>query len=136
VSLAPLVPTPRVAKRLLNVYRLLRASAAGRVRLVDPSTGDYRAVLLLLALVVGRPELADTVLDSLARTTEPTWDDFVRSLLPSTNGERPPPVIGLDADSRAALRQALALSAAPTPSSIATFRDWAEDVRRFHVALR
>jgi hypothetical protein len=129
VSLAPLVGTPRVAKRLLNVYRLLRASAVGRARLADPSTGDYRVALLLLALVVGQPELADAVLDALEATKKKSAQQFIRSLLPPAT-QLPPVVV----DGEARLRAALTLAAPPTPSSIDSFREWGRDVRRFHVA--
>jgi hypothetical protein len=130
VSLAPLVGTPRVAKRLLNVYRLMRASGVGRARLADPSTGDYRVALLLLALVVGQPELADAVLDALDTTKKKSGQQFIRSLLPPATQL---PAVVVDGEVR--LRAALSLAAAPTPSPIDTFRDWARDVRRFHVAL-
>ncbi len=53
-QLAPLLPTPRVAKRLVNVYRLLKASRAEVV-----ATEEQRqSVLLLLAVLFGRPVLA------------------------------------------------------------------------------
>ena len=53
--LAPLVRTPRAAKRLINTYRLVRAS-------IDPTdlqqvltSGEYRAIALLLALQIRFP---------------------------------------------------------------------------------
>ncbi len=49
-SLAPLVPTPRAAKRLMNLYRLVRARLSDQDLDRFVQDGDYRAVLVLLAL--------------------------------------------------------------------------------------
>ncbi|RSN41780.1 NTPase [Amycolatopsis sp. WAC 04197] len=59
-TLAPLVRSPRAAKRLLNLYRLLRARFAGEDLADFLSDGDreapFRAVLVLLAVHVGHPD--------------------------------------------------------------------------------
>lgn len=59
-TLAPLVRSPRAAKRLLNLYRLLRARFAGEALAEFLSDGDreapFRAVLVLLAVHVGHPD--------------------------------------------------------------------------------
>jgi hypothetical protein len=49
-SLAPLVPTPRAAKRLVNLYRLVRARLSDHELDRFVQDGDHRAVLVLLAL--------------------------------------------------------------------------------------
>jgi hypothetical protein len=121
-ALAPLMPTPRMAKRLFNVYRLLRASAAGRARLADPSTHDYRAALLLLVLVVARPAQAAVVLDALEDRTEGTWAGLIEELRDGVEGEL-----------RDILDHVLELSGEPTPSSLEVFAEWAQHVRRFHI---
>jgi WD40 repeat protein len=63
-QLGGLLPTPRVAKRLVNLYRLVRigipsAELAGFVG--DESGGPYQAVQVLLAVLVGYPEFAREV---------------------------------------------------------------------------
>ncbi|MFJ8915018.1 P-loop NTPase fold protein [Amycolatopsis sp. NPDC102389] len=59
-TLAPLVRSPRAAKRLLNLYRLLRARFAGEDLAAFLADGDreapFRAVLVLLAVHVGYPD--------------------------------------------------------------------------------
>lgn len=66
----PLIPTPRAAKRLVNVYRFIRAGIpaselGGFVgRLGYP--GAFRAVVVMLAVLIGRPDDADAVFDVLA----------------------------------------------------------------------
>jgi KAP family P-loop domain len=61
-TLSPLVRSPRAAKRLLNLYRLLRARFAGDELAEFLSDGTreapFRAVLVLLSVVVGHPEAA------------------------------------------------------------------------------
>ena len=64
-KLFPFVPSPRAAKRLVNVYRLLRATV-GRDEwstfLGAGGDGDFRAVLLLLALLTGYPSEGTDIL--------------------------------------------------------------------------
>ncbi|WP_410659081.1 P-loop NTPase fold protein [Amycolatopsis sp. lyj-112] len=59
-SLSPLVRSPRAAKRLLNLYRLLRARFAGEELAEFLSDGTreapFRAVLVLLSVLVGHPD--------------------------------------------------------------------------------
>ncbi len=63
--LGPLLPTPRAAKRLVNVYRLVRigvrsgdlAAFVGE----EEDGGPYQAVQVLLAILVGHPEFARKV---------------------------------------------------------------------------
>jgi hypothetical protein len=133
VDLAPLVDTPRMAKRLVNVYRLLRASAVGRVGLSDPTTGDYRVALVLLALVVAHPQLAEEVLAELTESSMTTWSEVVTDLLARPGLDHGPE---LAVERTAVLNGMLALSAEPTPSAIERFRTWSEHASRFYVAPR
>jgi hypothetical protein len=66
--LGGLVRTPRAAKRLVNIYRLVRigipdGELAGFVG--DEKGGPYQAVQVLLAMLVGRPEFAREVFREL-----------------------------------------------------------------------
>jgi hypothetical protein len=81
--LAPLIPTPRIAKRLINTYRLLRASST------DPDafqgrTGpaQFQAVLLLLAIMNGFPSQAGVLFRELRQSSVSTWPKFVDDLRP------------------------------------------------------
>ena len=69
-ALFPFISTPRLAKRFLNNYRLIRVQAASRKEdfeiFINPAHGEYRAVLILLAIVVGRAEVAPEILNDLA----------------------------------------------------------------------
>jgi hypothetical protein len=60
--LVAFVPTPRAGKRLVNVYRLLRAliGPAARARL---ESGDYQTVLVQLALLSGFPEFGPVLFE-------------------------------------------------------------------------
>jgi hypothetical protein len=67
-SLHPFVPTPRLAKRMINIYRLIRVHALEtpwRDTFFAPN-GDYRAVLVLLALNIGHPRVGGTLLKLLS----------------------------------------------------------------------
>jgi hypothetical protein len=63
-GLAPLVRTPRAAKRLVNLYRLVKArTAPGETdAFLDV---DYRVVLVLLAVLVGRSGQCDALFDAI-----------------------------------------------------------------------
>ncbi len=62
--LGGLLPTPRVAKRLVNLYRLVRIGVrSGELAdfVGDENGGPYQAVQVLLAILVGHPEFAREV---------------------------------------------------------------------------
>lgn len=102
--LDPLVRTPREAKRLANVYQMIRATRD----LSDPSrflgghgqAGEYEAVAVLLGLLTAHAQLLGAVLDSpvdegaglsgglVHRSPEVSWDSFVAGMKPRQTGER------------------------------------------------
>jgi len=70
--LGRLLPTPRAAKRLVNVYRLVRIgvrSADLAAFVGDERGGPYQAVQVLLAILVGHPEFARKVFLLVLETT-------------------------------------------------------------------
>ena len=88
--LSGLMDTPRATKRLMNTYRLIRATqhVGSRSRFLgaDGKPGESYAVLTLLALAAGFPMLADHVLlaieENTALTNITTWPQFVDALEP------------------------------------------------------
>jgi hypothetical protein len=62
-----LVSTPRTAKRLVNIYRMLRVSVPdSKLEAFLPNGGDeYQAVVLLLGILIGRPSWAPKVFQRL-----------------------------------------------------------------------
>jgi hypothetical protein len=77
--LAPLFATPRAAKRLVNIYRLLRVSA-GAERLERRKAYEY--ALVLLSLTIAFPALAGDVFRMIARKTQEDWSALLDSLQP------------------------------------------------------
>jgi KAP family P-loop domain/Caspase domain len=84
-QLASLIPTPRAAKRLANLYRFIRASLnEDDLQTLVPS-GAYQVVLTLLAILVGFPsQAADVFQGILGRGDGDSWWTFVRGLYPDT----------------------------------------------------
>ena len=88
--LRPLVSSPRAAKRLMNTYRLIRATqhVGSRSRFLgrDGIPGNYQALLTLLAVAAGYPRVADRLLlaleDNPASKGISSWPDFVAALNP------------------------------------------------------
>jgi ATPases with chaperone activity, ATP-binding subunit len=93
-ELDELIPSPRSAKRFVNVYRLLRGSvdeAEWTGFIGDENNGLYRPVLMLLAILTGYPAEATEILRSIierrmpgtpARATTTFWaliDEFEKS---------------------------------------------------------
>jgi hypothetical protein len=76
-ALYPFIETPRLAKRCLNIYRLLRVRAATLTNnfqpFIDRNEGDYRAVLLLLGIFIGRAQVASEILASLTESDGPAF---------------------------------------------------------------
>jgi hypothetical protein len=87
-----LVPTPRTAKRLVNIYRMLRVSVPdSELEAFLPSGGsEYQAVVLLLGILIGRPSRAHGVFQKLeaAADADDLWEvlaefaDICESLAP------------------------------------------------------
>jgi hypothetical protein len=92
--LAPVVGrTPRAVKRFVNVYRLIRAGITGREleSFLAPSEGgwEFKALALLLAMLVGHPEQAKAVFEGVAAAPEeaPIGAVFDGLDVPSQAGE-------------------------------------------------
>jgi hypothetical protein len=81
-----LVPSPRAAKRFVNIYRLLRAAMSAEeldnfVR--DDESGEYKAVQLLLAVQTGYPEQATEIINKLLKTRpKGGWQEFLKTCAP------------------------------------------------------
>ncbi|WP_174184014.1 P-loop NTPase fold protein [Nocardia barduliensis] len=98
-----LIDTPREAKRLINLYRMVRAtrdlSDASRFLGVDGSPGEYQAVVVLLGLLTAHARLLDSVLyarpdrdggigGGLAhRPSEQLWSSFVDDVEPRRSAD-------------------------------------------------
>ncbi|WP_410646071.1 P-loop NTPase fold protein [Amycolatopsis sp. cmx-4-54] len=121
-TLAPLVRSPRAAKRLLNLYRLLRARFAGTELASFLADGDreapFRAVLVLLAVHVGDPDAIRWFAD--LEGTDP--DDKALDLVSSMN----------DHELRPKLERGL--SGEAWPLLAASYRRWLPLVNRFSFA--
>lgn len=86
--LAALFRTPRTVKRFINTYRFLRASLprAEHTQFVgtEDAPGDYRVVIVLLAIVVSFPNIASLFLQRLLDygddTGRRTWRAFIESV--------------------------------------------------------
>jgi KAP-like P-loop domain-containing protein len=70
-QLAPLIPTPRIAKRLVNVYRVIKAGKSAEQIEVFEREGRATTCLLMLAILFGRPTIAGELLRTLHESTPP-----------------------------------------------------------------
>src|SRR4051812_1641445 len=82
-GLAAFMPSPRPAKRFINLSRPLRALLSRdeerKTRFLDPSTWEYRAPMLLLAIQTGHPDEAVEMLRALIEgDRRGTWQEFLQ----------------------------------------------------------
>src|SRR6201999_4523468 len=81
---------PRAAKRLVNVYRLLRAplGEAKLARLLggDGTAPEHPAVLLLLTIDTGFPDPAQAIIGGLLQAPGGTWPEFLGQLRANRHG--------------------------------------------------
>jgi len=77
-KLAPLVDTPRSAKRLLNTYQLIRVSVEDVPQFLERSL--YEPLLVLLALVTSSPGLTAPMVRTLLDSREPDLPSFLKNL--------------------------------------------------------
>jgi len=156
-ALDPLVTTPREAKRLVNLYRMLRAtrdlSPASRFLGEDGQPGEYQAVVVLLGLLTAHARLLGQALDTrpdpqhgiaggLAhRSPDTPWPDFVADFEPHISPETPAnPIIGSlprhEIQEWVRLHRGLVrVSAAVTLPDVSCLQLWAPRIRRFSYVL-
>jgi hypothetical protein len=117
--LGAIMATPRAAKRLVNIYRMLRVSVLDEeLALFMPGSGDeYQAVVLLLGILIGRSHSAKSVFEELMAAED---DSDVWQLLERHNE----------------VYQALkALRDTTSLNRTAPYRRWAPRVSRFSFRL-
>lgn len=94
--LTAMVPTPRAAKRLVNVYRIIRATVddvALNSFVNDDNVAPYRVVLILLGILVGFPQWSQDVVAALldeAGTATDWWTLLEGAAPKSTRAESRP----------------------------------------------
>jgi hypothetical protein len=69
--LVPLLPTPRIAKRLVNVYRVIKAAKSVEELDAFEREGRTTTCLLMLAILFGRPGIAAQLLRALHERRPP-----------------------------------------------------------------
>ena len=152
-ALDALISTPREAKRLFNIYRMIRAtrdlSDASRFLGGAEEPGEFQAVAILLGLLTAHPRLLPVLLDNnpdlangvagglLHRAPDEGWGMFVADCVPvdGRNG-----IVGaLPADAVAdweRLGNGLSrASAAVTLTDLSVFQRWVPQLRRFSYRL-
>jgi KAP family P-loop domain len=90
IRLSPLLPTPRAAKRLANLYRLVRIGIphAELASFIGSAAGaPYQAVQILLAVLAGRPAAAQRVFTELMRA--PADSDILVILAKAGSADSP-----------------------------------------------
>lgn len=119
------IPSPRAAKRLTNIYRLLKTRVAQRDLREFEGTkvrpGQFQLPLLLLAIMIHDPEWAGHCLPKIYVQ----WDSFtdVASALAFTDAQVEPLELR---DSVSAL-----VAAEHFPNDVSLLRDWIPHVARF-----
>jgi hypothetical protein len=128
-QLGAFVPTPRAAKKLVNLYRLLRIGIPepDLNNFVGPDgAGPYRTALLLLSIVVGYPTLARSLLADLA-AAKPEGDivDILRARATDPDTD--------DSAAWARLADAVSETATTTgtPTTAGDYQQWCATVARF-----
>ncbi len=116
-NLLPLLTTPRITKRLLNVYRLIRVSLPTD-EMSDFEAVEHEAVLTLLAIMYSYPSIAAEVFLGLHDPHSADIDTFVRR-----HAEREG-----SADWKRLHR---ALQAVPRNADRAVYQRWLDIVGRF-----
>ncbi|AHH97053.1 hypothetical protein KALB_3689 [Kutzneria albida DSM 43870] len=153
-ALEPLIATPRAAKRLFNLYRMIRAtrdlSSSSRFLGEDESPGEYQPVALLLGLLTADPHLFGPVVEAAPgeragglahRSRTELWSRFVADMAPREtelgwgNGILGP-ITERDLGRWRCLHQGIAsASESADDLELRYFQVWVPPIRRFSYAL-
>ena len=75
--------TPRLAKRFVNIYRLIRVRAATLMKdfstFFDRDNGEISSALMLLAITVGRADVAPEILNNLLTANGSSFRTWIKS---------------------------------------------------------
>ena len=152
-SLGDLIGTPREAKRLFNLYRMVRSTRdltdASRFLGDGGRPGEYQAVIVLLGMLTGHARLLRKVLDTppddrtgatgglLRRDPTTSWHVLVDDLRPVDGVNRMfGPLTEPLAHELARLHSGLmAVSRHVTLPDLVPFQAWAPRIRRFSYSL-
>lgn len=152
-----LIDTPREAKRLVNLYRMVRAtrdlSEASRFLGDDGEPGEYQAVVVLLGLLTAHGRLLGSVLDTppdqhngiagglTHRPPNTSWHRFVSDFEPQQSGASwANRIVGAMDDGQVGqwlrLHRGLAhLSDTTSLRDLSALQTWVPRIRRFSYVL-
>jgi hypothetical protein len=78
------IDTPRLTKRLINIYRLIRVTAVEKgfdKFIIDSQGGEYRAAIILLAINIAFPQVSANLFHLLiSRREDESWSTFLKAL--------------------------------------------------------
>ncbi|MGB3440392.1 MAG: P-loop NTPase fold protein [Actinophytocola sp.] len=154
-ALDPLIETPRAGKRLMNLYRMVRAtrdlSDSSRFIGTADEPGEHEAVALLLGVLTAHAHLLGRLLDAqpddrckgglLRCRTRTSWGEFVNDLEPTPHEDGwrnlvRGPLEGWEVATWTRLHTALTrIRPLVRLDDIATFQAWAPRIRWFCYVL-
>jgi hypothetical protein len=127
-QLSAFISTPRGAKRFTNIYRLLKAPLDPDELSIfegqETSPGEFRAAMLLLAILTGFPHLSVALFGAITQQTPSTFSarDFFTNVASHS---------GTDPEAPKLQNCLNPLLEAALPDSIEPFLRWAPRVARF-----
>jgi len=124
-ELSPLVSSPRSAKRLVNVYRLLRANLPVKA-LREFEDGDFRIAQILLGVLVGFPDQAPEFFRRLQQEKNGDFWSFAKR-----EAETPPPRTSPGEWQQMCQAIAKMKKAYSGVTSASRFAAWTDDVSRY-----
>ncbi|MFF4260429.1 P-loop NTPase fold protein [Streptomyces sp. NPDC001663] len=128
-QLGRLLPTPRAAKRLVNLYRLVRIGVPATDLPAFASTtvpAPYQAVQILLAVLAGSPRAAEELFRRLLACTNDSTN--IMALL-EDNNSAPPAYERMTRTLRAVLHDLEQTQ--PIPTTVDQYRRWCTDLARY-----
>jgi len=137
-GLGRLLPTPRAAKKLVNLYRLIRIGIRDGDLPTFLADHSYQPVQILLALLVGTPNDARVILTAIL-AAQPT--DTLLTLL---SADAAPGVRDDNWITARETRQRLidvlkhldTDTSAPTPHTLVTYQQWCPEIARYSFHTR
>jgi len=135
--LGPLLPTPRAAKKLVNLYRLVRIGTRDQELAAFIDDHTYQVVQILLAILVGAPTTSRTIFTAILHAASGDLIELLRNDHPSGVADNDWAAAGTTRHQVIdTLQKSHAADSTPVNTTLAVYQQWCPRLARYSFHTR